>query len=48
MSAEHVIDENVECWCGPARICAECEGEVVSPCIHGSERPEVVIHKEAA
>jgi hypothetical protein len=32
------------CWCQPEVRCAECWS--LAPCIHGTERPEVVVHRQ--
>jgi hypothetical protein len=40
----HVTD-GADCWCVPTRQCVWCRE--AAPCIHGTTRPEVVVHKEA-
>lgn len=34
------------CWCGPERQCSSCGS--VAPCLHGTERTEIVVHREAS
>lgn len=42
---EHVTDGS-PCWCSPETLCAECEPPTPEPCIHGTDRPEVVVHRQ--
>lgn len=42
---EHHVTNGHKCWCGEKAICSECFA--AGPCIHGSPRIEIVVHKGA-
>lgn len=42
---QHITDGR-PCWCGPEWRCAHCD--VVGPCIHGSARVEIAVHRRAS
>jgi hypothetical protein len=40
---EH-LTEGQACWCGPTETCAECG--CLGPCVHGTERGVILIHRQ--
>lgn len=40
----HNTIEGETCWCKPQERCIECAN--LAPCIHGPDRPTVVVHRQ--